>query len=170
MGVGKSAVGRGVARDLDLLFIDSDAAIEEVAGQPIKDIFAQQGEAAFRQMERVFIESGHPQEGCVISCGGGLLMGEGMPELLLTKGIVVCLFADVETIYNRTCHNSKRPLLDVADPRARIRELLEERLPVYQATGTGICTENRSLAEIIQHVVRVYRNEAQARALELKGR
>jgi shikimate kinase len=160
MGVGKSAVGRGVAKSLRYRFIDSDREIERAAGMPIADIFAKDGEAAFRQMEREFIERGHPQSGCVVACGGGLPIPGGMRELLLEKGIVICLFASEQTILERTARNRKRPLLNVENPEERIRTLLEARTPIYKATGTGICTDNRPLAEVIEHVVRVYRSEA----------
>lgn len=71
MGTGKSSVGRKVAARLKLKFLDSDAEIEKSAGMQINDIFAKYGEEKFRQMERDFMESGHPESGCVISCGGG---------------------------------------------------------------------------------------------------
>ena len=77
MGTGKSSVGRKVAARLKLKFLDSDAEIEKSAGMQINDIFAKYGEEKFRQMERDFMESGHPESGCVISCGGGLCCREG---------------------------------------------------------------------------------------------
>lgn len=160
MGVGKSAVGRGVAKSLKFRFIDSDKEIERKAGMAIADIFASEGEAAFRKMEREFIEGGHPASDCVIACGGGLPIASGMRELLLQKGIVVCLFASEHTILERTARNKNRPLLNVEDPEARIRTLLEARTPIYKKTGTGICTDNRPLAEVVEHVARVYRSEA----------
>ncbi|MFA5256820.1 MAG: shikimate kinase [Opitutales bacterium] len=156
MGVGKSAVGRFIAKALNMRFIDSDHAIEEKSGLTIPAIFESMGEAAFRQMERDFITSGHPEHGCVVSCGGGLPVEPGMRELLLSKGVVVCLFASESTIVERTSRNDKRPMLQGDDPVGRIRELMDKRLPIYMNTGTGISTENRSLTEVVDHVVRVY--------------
>ncbi len=160
MGVGKSAVGRYVARRLGMRFIDSDHAIEEKEGLGIPAIFEKHGEAAFRKMEREFIEGGHPERGCVVSCGGGLPIEPGMRELLLSKGVVVCLFASEKTILERTALNNRRPMLNVADPVARTRLLMAKRMPIYMHTGTGISTENRDLPEISDHVVRVYRAES----------
>jgi len=160
MGVGKSAVGRYLARLLNMRFIDSDRAIEEKAGMSIPAIFESQGEAAFRKMEREFIENGHPEHGCVVSCGGGLPVEPGMRELLLSKGVVVCLFASEKTIIRRTSANNKRPMLNVEDPVKRVRQLMAKRMPVYMNTGTGISTENRNLPEISSHVARIYRYEA----------
>jgi shikimate kinase len=162
MGVGKTVIGRALARRLKMRFLDSDAAIEEEAGMAIADIFAHHGEEDFRLRERHFIEKGHPPNGCVVSCGGGLPVQPGMGERLTRKGIVVCLFAQAETIVKRTVGNRKRPLLDVEDPEARVRELLAQREPVYKSLGIGISTEGRSIAEVLQNLMRTYRREEKA--------
>ncbi|MEX0324867.1 MAG: shikimate kinase [Puniceicoccaceae bacterium] len=160
MGVGKSAVGRALARSLRMTFVDSDWAIEQKAGKSIAGIFADEGEGAFRTMEREFIESGHAEEGIIVACGGGLPIQPGMSELLKQKGLVVCLFARPETILKRTIGNPKRPLLNVEDPEERIRSLMEEREPVYMAAGIGISTEGRTIPDIVKSITRVYRREA----------
>ena len=74
MGVGKSVIGRSVAAELGMRFIDSDRAIEKEQGCRIADIFKAEGEARFREYERRFVESGHPSHGCVVACGGGLVI------------------------------------------------------------------------------------------------
>lgn len=162
MGVGKSAVGRSAARMLRMRFLDSDHCIEEAQGRSISDIFAQDGEASFRRMERAFIESGHPSNGTVVACGGGLPIEPGMRELLLQRGVVICLFANPETILERTSGNARRPLLNVEDPKDRIRRLLDEREKVYMRTGIGISADGRSLQDVVSNVVRVYRREAKS--------
>ncbi len=163
MGVGKSAVGRSAARQLGMRFLDSDAVIESNEGRSISDIFADEGETAFRGKERAFIETGHPPQGVVVACGGGLPIPAGMRELLLSKGIVVCLFANPDTIIERTLGSDKRPLLRTEDPLERVRALLAEREPIYMQTGIGVCAEGRSLSEVVRNVVRVYRREASSR-------
>jgi shikimate kinase len=160
MGVGKSAVGRAVARQLRMRFLDSDWWIEQQAGMPVAEIFAQLGEAAFRALENRFMEEGHPDSGVVVSCGGGLPLQPGMREILLARGVVICLFARVETILRRTSGNTRRPLLNVPDSEARIRQLLAEREPLYMRTGVGISAEGRTIADITANVVRVYHREA----------
>jgi shikimate kinase len=160
MGVGKSAIGRRVARKLGYKFLDTDDRIEKQVGKKIPAIFAAEGEAQFRAYERDFIESGHPTQGCVVSCGGGLVVQEGMSELLNSKGIVVCLFASVESIIERTSRNNNRPLLNVADPEARIRELLAAREPVYMNSGACISTDGRTIGEVVKHMLRTYRDGA----------
>ena len=157
MGVGKSAIGRRVARELGYRFIDSDHRIEKQVGQKISAIFEDEGEARFRAYEREFIESGHPEDGCVVSCGGGLVVQEGMQELLKSKGVVICLFASIESIIERTSRNKKRPLLNVENPEARIRELLAEREPIYMDSGACITTDGRTIPEVVKHMLRTYR-------------
>ncbi len=156
MGTGKSVVGRRVADLLSYTFLDSDHEIEAGQGRSIPAIFKDSGEAAFREMERRFIESGHPDAGCVVSCGGGLVVQPGMLDLLRQKGIVICLYASPETVLKRTASNSNRPLLQGENPERRIRQLMESRENVYRNAGTLITTDMRPLADIVQHVKRVY--------------
>lgn len=160
MGVGKSAIGRKVARELGYRFIDSDHMIEKKAGKKIPEIFETEGEAAFRRMEREFVETGHPGLACVVSCGGGLVVQEGMSDLLKSKGVVICLFASPECIIERTGRNNKRPLLNVENPEQRVRKLLAEREPIYMNSGACITTEGRSMTEVVKHMVRCYRASA----------
>lgn len=157
MGVGKSAIGRRVAKELGFKFIDSDHEIEALKGRTIPEIFETEGEARFRQYEREFIETGHPEAGCVVSCGGGLVVQSGMKELLKRKGVVVCLFASVESILERTSRNSNRPLLNVQDPEARVRQLLAEREPIYMDSGACITTDGRTIPEVVRHLMRTYK-------------
>lgn len=156
MASGKSATGRMVADKLGLRLIDSDQAIEEQSGQTVAEIFEGPGEEVFRQMEREFMESGHPETGCLVSCGGGLVIPPGMAELVASKGVAICLSAKPETILARTQGRSHRPLLNVPEPETRIRELLAEREPRYQAVGNVMSTDDRTMAEVAAHVMRIY--------------
>jgi len=160
MGTGKSALGRKLAEMKNLRFIDSDDVIARGQGKSVTQIFAEQGEAEFRRLEREFVERGHPERGCVVALGGGLVTQPGLIEMLRAKGVLVCLFASPETIHQRTRGNPSRPLLNVADPEARIRELLAERDPHYQRAGTCIMTDGRSLGDLLAHLDRIYRREA----------
>ncbi len=160
MGVGKSALGRKVAHALGYRFIDSDQEIERSVGKKIPQIFEEQGESAFRKMERVFIENGHPAEACVVSCGGGLVVQEGMSDLLKSKGVVICLFASPESIIERTSRNKNRPLLNVDNPKEKVRQLLAEREPSYMNSGACITTEGRSMTEVVRHMIRTYKSAA----------
>ena len=88
-----------------------------------------------------------------------MILQPGILESLQKKGMVITLFASPETIYERTRGNENRPLLDVEEPLVRIRELLEERLPVYRKAGIGVLTDGRTPMEIVQHIERIYRRE-----------
>lgn len=161
MGTGKSTMGRGAAAALGYQFIDSDKEIEKTQKRTIKEIFAVEGEEAFRAMEREFIERGHPPTGCVVSTGGGLSVQPGMVEVLKAKGVVIGLFASIETILERTARNDKRPLLNTDDRDTRVRELLAKREPIYRSVGPSITSDHRDIRDVVAHVVRVYKQEAE---------
>jgi shikimate kinase len=161
MGTGKTTVGRAVAHKLGFTLLDSDHEIERLAGRTIADIFATEGEPAFRAMERDFIENGHPAERTVVACGGGLVVQPGMLPLLKSKGVVVCLHASIETILARTARHHHRPLLIAEDPEERVRTLYAAREPVYRQAGTLILTDARPLHDITGHVMRAWRRDAQ---------
>ena len=160
MGTGKSTVGRGVARRIGFRLLDSDHEIERIQGRAIPEIFAQDGEPAFRVMERQFIETGHPAERTIVACGGGLVVQPGMLALLQSKGVVVCLHASLETVLERTQRHRNRPLLEVEDPMARIRQLYAQREAIYKRSGSLVLTDGRPLNDIVAHVTRVWRREA----------
>jgi shikimate kinase len=160
MGTGKSTVGRQVAKQLDFRFLDSDHEIERVAGKAVSRIFAEDGEPRFRELEREFIERGHPADRCVVACGGGLVVPAGMLELLRRRGVVICMHAPIETIIQRTMHTNHRPLLQVDDREQRLRDLYAQREAIYRRTGTMVLTDRRPLREIVGHVMRVYRLES----------
>jgi len=159
MGTGKSTVGRAAAQKLGFTLVDSDHEIERKHGKSIPDIFAQDGEAVFRAMEREFIESGHPPERCVVSCGGGLVVQPGMLPRLKAKGVVVCLHASIGTILERTSRNQHRPLLVAENPEERIRMLYAQREPIYKQSGTVILTDSRPLNDVVGHVLRAWRRD-----------
>ena len=160
MGTGKSTVGRAVAHKLGFHMVDSDHEIERQQKKTIPEIFAQEGEAAFRAMERAFIEGGHTGERTVVSCGGGLVVQPGMLGMLQSQGVVVCLHASVETILARTSRQQNRPLLVAENPEERIRTLFAQRESIYRQSGTVILTESRPLMDIAGHVMRAWRRDA----------
>jgi shikimate kinase len=160
MGTGKSTVGRAVSQKLGFALLDSDHEIERLQNKTIPEIFAVDGEPAFRAMERDFIETGHPAARTVISCGGGLVVQPGMLARLKTKGVVVCLHASIETILARTARAHHRPLLVADNPEERIRTLYAQREPIYKQSGTVILTDSRPLTDIVGHVVRAWRRDA----------
>lgn len=159
-GTGKSTVGRHVARTLGSTLLDVDHEIERAQGKAIPQIFAERGEPAFRAMEREFIANGHPAGGCVVSCGGGLIVADGMLDLLKSRGVVICLHASLATILERTARANNRPLLAGENREEKLRTLYAAREAIYRRAGTMILTDSRPLREIVSHVLRVYRQEA----------
>ena len=160
MGTGKSTVGRAVAHRLGFQAVDSDHEIERLTGQTIPEIFAREGEAAFRRREHEFVLGGHDAERTLVACGGGLIVQPGMLELLRARGVIICLHASIETILERTSRHRHRPLLNVEDPETRIRTLYAEREAIYKRAGTVILTDARPLNDIVAHVIRSWRREA----------
>lgn len=160
MGTGKSTVGRLLAERWQMRYIDSDQSIVEREGRPIADIFATNGEPYFRSLELDFVRRGHPAEGCVVSCGGGLVVQPGMVSELKQRGLIACLFARPETILRRTQTNRNRPLLNVEDPLARITALLAEREPVYLRSGACFTTDSGPMSDLIKHIERFYLRES----------
>lgn len=158
MGVGKSTVARRVAYKLDMSFIDSDRAVERIAGKTVNEIFSEAGEECFRQLERQFIESGHPLSGCVVACGGGLPIAEGIMDLLKSQGIVIALFAKTQTIMERTDRRQNRPLLKVENKEERISSLLATREDIYQKADYLIFSENRRIEDVVADVIRIYKS------------
>jgi shikimate kinase len=172
MGTGKTTIGRVVAHRLGFALLDSDHEIERLQGRTIPQIFADEGEPAFRKMERAFVEGGHPTTRAVVACGGGMVVQPGMLDALKGLGVVVCLHASLDTILRRTQGNRNRPLLDVEDPMERIRTLYAAREAIYNQAGTVILTDGRPMLDIVQHVMRAYRREAPefVRSVKAHGR
>ena len=152
MGSGKSTVGRLVAQDLEFQFVDTDSLIEEKAGISIAEIFATEGEEAFRQLEREMISELARKDRVVIATGGGAIMNPENFASLKSHALVICLWANAESIHERTKHQTHRPLLQGEDPLEAIRTMLAEREPVYKQADVIVNTELRSQREVIAQV------------------
>jgi shikimate kinase len=153
MGAGKSAVGRQVAGVLHFTFLDTDKVIEARAAKPVSDIFAQDGEPAFREWERRVVEELTLRAKTVIATGGGLPVNTANLASLKTHALVVCLWASPETIYERVRGHNHRPLLNGPEPLTRIHELLATREPFYRQADVLLNTEMRSVKEVAAHVI-----------------
>ena len=153
MGTGKSSVGRLVADVLHFTFLDTDHVIEARAGKTISDMFTQDGEPAFREWERRIVEELTRREKTVIATGGGLPTDPANLASLKSHALVICLWASPESIWERVRGQDHRPLLNEADPLARIQELLAAREPYYRQADVLVNTGMRSLREVAQHVV-----------------
>ncbi|OGS19239.1 MAG: hypothetical protein A2219_08670 [Elusimicrobia bacterium RIFOXYA2_FULL_50_26] len=154
MGTGKSAVGKALAQKLGWLFIDTDETIEKEVGLSVAEIFKRKGEPYFRQAESKAVALVSLLDKAVISCGGGVVLkAENMDELE-KNGVVVCLTADPSAIYNRTRYDTGRPLLKVADPQAKIGELMQARSQFYQRCSLTVDTSAMAVDEIVEYILR----------------
>lgn len=160
MGTGKSTLGRVLAFRWKRPFIDTDELVEKISGKTVAAIFAEQGEAEFRRLEREVVERHLPVAGAIVSCGGGLPVPPGMAELLRAKGVVVTLFASPESILRRTRGRTHRPLLQGEDPEAIIRKLMAEREPAYLRCGTAVYSDGRTVQQMVETVERIYARES----------
>ncbi len=157
MGTGKSSVGRIAAEHLRYEFIDTDDWIEAQTGKSIAEIFAQNGEAAFRQLEEDAARALSSRRSIVIAAGGGFIANPANLASLKSHALVICLWAPAETIWERVRAQTHRPLLQTADPLGKIRELLAERSAAYHEADAMLHTGFRSPREVAQQVLQQFR-------------
>ncbi len=134
-GSGKSTVGRHLARQLGLRFVDSDSEIERRIGMPIKDYFAQQGEDSFRDQEQAVIDELSAQPDILLATGGGAVLRPSNRDALHSRTHVFYLRSTPEELHRRLRHDTHRPLLQVEDPLRRLRDLYRDRDPLYRRTA-----------------------------------
>lgn len=132
MGVGKTEVGKLLAKKLNMTYVDTDAIIEKEQGMTINDIFDKKGEESFREMESKLLDKLAGIKGHVVSTGGGIILRPGNVKKLKSMGPLVLLWSDPDTIYERVKGEGTRPLLNVKDARGKIKEILEFRAPIYE--------------------------------------
>jgi shikimate kinase len=134
-GCGKSTVGRQLARQLQMRFVDSDTEIERRIGMAIRDWFTEHGEESFRTIEAEVIDDLTQRSGTVLATGGGAVLRPENRERLHERTQVVYLRSTPEELFRRLRHDTHRPLLQVADPMRRLRELFRDRDPLYRKTA-----------------------------------
>ncbi len=134
MAVGKSAVGRALARKLRRRFVDLDRLIEKAEGMRVRDIFSQKGESYFRQLEKKALAAVLQQEGQVIATGGGVVMA---PDMLV----------------KRAGNGAKRPLLKGLDRKGRVEELLKQREKNYAQAHAIIDTSQLTVEQIVEKII-----------------
>ena len=155
MGAGKSTVGRLLARRSGLDFIDCDREIEARSGVAIATIFEVEGEEGFRRRETALIDELTQRPGVVLATGGGAILAEENRQRLHSRGVVIYLRASVDEIVRRTQRDRSRPLLQTADRRGRIAQLLAEREPLYEEVAhltvhSSAGSPNRLVARLLE--------------------
>jgi shikimate kinase len=149
-GSGKSTVGRQIARRLQLPFFDSDHVIEQRLGCSIRDYFEREGEDRFRDIESSVIDELTKVSSGVLSTGGGAVLREANRKYLHERTQVVYLNSSPDELFRRLRHDKNRPLLQVADPLGRLRDLYTHRHPLYRETAHfTIATGRPSVASLV---------------------
>ena len=153
-GSGKSTVGRHLARRLGLPFFDSDHVIEQRLGCTIREFFAREGEAAFRDLEQEVLAGLAQGPSAVVATGGGAVLREANRQAMHAAGRVIYLRSTPEELHRRLRHDTQRPLLQVADPLGKLRALYAERDPLYRdAAHFQIETGRPSIPTLVNMVV-----------------
>ncbi len=155
MGVGKTAVGHEIARQLGVVFTDIDAEIERAAAMSIPEIFARDGEPFFRAKESQVISRLLVEAPGILSTGGGAYMQEGNRAEIHEKGVAVWLDADLDLLWSRVRHRDTRPLLRTPNPRATLSELYRKRVPIYALAELSVKADAAySLHDMARRVVK----------------
>ena len=154
-GCGKSTVGRHLARLLGMRFVDLDTEIERRLGEAIRPFFEREGEAAFRELEHQSLADLLSESAeMVLATGGGAVLREDNRSLLRTGSTVLYLRSTPEELFRRLKHDTKRPLLQVNNPMGRLRELFEERDPLYRDTAHYVIETGRpSVTSLVNMVL-----------------
>lgn len=159
MATGKTIIAKALADELKKEYVSVDDLIESREKRPISDIFRDNGEAYFRQIEKEVVKEVSAKEDQVVDTGGGVVLDPGNIENLRRKGIVICLWADPKTIRERTEEYDHRPLLNVEDPEARIRELLDHRRPFYEKADFHVDTTAFDVAAVMERIKEIINEE-----------
>jgi shikimate kinase len=159
MAVGKSAVGRNLARKLGRRFVDLDKRIEKSEGMKVRDLFSRKGESYFRRAEKEALREVLAEEDQVIATGGGAVMDEENLRLLRERSFLVCLTAAPDVLLRRAGNHSRRPLLKGGDRARRIQQLLKQRRTHYAQAHVAIDTSNLTVEEVTEKIIALWNRE-----------
>ena len=153
MGAGKTSIGKRLAVSLDMPFSDADQEIERAAGKTINDIFAENGEAYFRDGERRVIARLLAEGPKVMATGGGAFMNAETRARIAEAGISIWLRADIDTLMMRVARRDNRPLLKASDPRGVMEKLIRERYPVYALADVTVESRDVPHELIVEEII-----------------
>ena len=161
MGSGKTAIGRALAQNLGVHYVDSDAEIEAAAKATISEIFAKSGEPFFRDREAEVIARLLQAAPCILSTGGGAYLAARNRAAISAQGVAVWLDADLDLLWDRVRHKDTRPLLRTPDPRKTLGEIFEARAPIYaKADLRAVADPTFSIEQMSDEVLRVLSTRA----------
>ena len=157
MGAGKSTIAHLINQKLqDFYYLDIDKEIERFTKRQISEIFAIAGEEYFREIEYITIQKFSNYHNQVIATGGGVVENEENLKLLRRNGVIFYLNAKVDELYQRVSTCTNRPLLKKDNPKKVLKELLQQREPLYKTADFEINTENKTLLEIVEEIIEKY--------------
>lgn len=161
MGSGKTAIGRVLAHQLGVPYVDSDAEIERAANASIAEIFEKSGEPFFRDREAEVIARLLKSAPCILSTGGGAYLAQRNRAAISDQGVAVWLDADLDLLWERVRHKDTRPLLRTPDPRATLASIFEDRAPIYAKADLRVSADPAySIDQMTDEVVGVLATRA----------
>lgn len=155
MATGKTAVGKELARKKKWQFVDLDELIELKEKRVISDIFAKEGEAYFRRIEKLTLKEVAKEKKFVVACGGGIVIDPDNISVMKRTGTLICMVASPEIILERLRDSSHRPLLNVANPKKQVELLLKLRAPYYAQADRTIDTSKFSIKEVVAKIIKL---------------
>ncbi|MGI9228781.1 MAG: shikimate kinase [Gammaproteobacteria bacterium] len=154
MGVGKTSIGKRLAKRLGKQFVDSDIEVEKRTGVTISRIFDIEGEAGFRERESKILKELIERKDTVLATGGGVVLSEENRKLLSANGCIIYLQGSPEHLQERTGKSRHRPLLDTADKKARLLEILAQRVPIYEELADiTVNTDDRPPLKVVREII-----------------
>ncbi len=152
MGTGKTVVAKALTKEVGMKYISTDGVIEDRERRSINEIFKKNGEAYFRRVEKEIVKKVSELDRFVIDAGGGVVLDKENMESLKRNGKLVCLKATPEVILERTKRYHRRPLLNVANPQAKVEELLQVRAPFYAQADFSIDTTSLTIEQVVEEI------------------
>jgi len=153
MGTGKTTIAIELAHRLNMRYVSTDGLIEKKEKRTINEIFTKSGEGYFRDVESAVIRDVACMEGQVIDTGGGAVIRDENIAYMKSSGIVICLAANDETIMERTKKYKHRPLLNVEDPKRKIRDLIAKRAPFYAKADHTLDTGALTVRQVVEKII-----------------
>ena len=155
MGAGKTTVGMELAKKLNYKLIDTDHSIENDQSREIKDIFSEDGELFFRNLETLKLKELVNVENAIISTGGGIILKDENRSIL-NNLFTIYLKADFENIFNRIKQDTSRPLLLTDDPYNTAKDIFKSRQSVYESFKIHVCTDNKTPHQVVEEIINLY--------------
>jgi len=163
MGAGKTTIGLQLARQFGRRFYDSDKEIEKRTGATIPLIFELEGEEGFRKRETQVIGDLAELKESIIATGGGAVLKAENRAILKAHGLIIYLKADLEHLFERTQKDKNRPLLQTENPKLRLKEILEQRDPLYEEVADIVVkTGDQSIKSVVEHITRLIKAKQSA--------